>query len=77
VEIGGDPLRLKPIRLHDARHSGATLMINSGVPIKTVSQLLGHSSVEFTLRIYIHPGQEDKESAIDVLDRMLDAGFPY
>jgi integrase len=65
---------LKPIRLHDARHSGATLMINSGVPIKTVSQLLGHSDISFTLKIYIHPGQEDKESAIDVLDRMLDAG---
>jgi integrase len=62
---------LKIIRLHDARHSGATLMINSGVPIKTVSLILGHSDVSFSLRMYVHPGQEDKKTAIDVLDELI------
>lgn len=65
---------LRMIRLHDARHSGATLMIASGVPIKTVSLLLGHADSAFTMRLYIHPGQEDRKSAIDLLDRILDAG---
>jgi integrase len=65
---------LKIIRLHDARHSGATLMIASGVPIKTVSQILGHADPAFTIRLYIHPDADERRSATELLDRLLDAG---
>jgi hypothetical protein len=39
---------LPPIRLHDVRHSYATAALRAGVPVKVVSERLGHSSVAFT-----------------------------
>ena len=50
------------IRLHDLRHTHATLMLKAGVNPKVVSERLGHSSVNITLDTYSHvlPGlQED------------------
>lgn len=45
---------LKKIRLHDLRHTNATLMLKYGVPAKLASQRLGHSSVGITLDLYSH-----------------------
>jgi integrase len=42
------------IRLHDARHTCATLMHLQGVPIALVAAWLGHADVSFTLRTYVH-----------------------
>jgi integrase len=56
------------IRLHDARHSHATLMLAQGVHPKIVSERLGHSSVAITLDVYSHvlPGlQEAAARAFD------------
>lgn len=39
---------LPPIRLRDVRHSYATAALRAGVPVKVVSERLGHSSVSFT-----------------------------
>ncbi len=54
----GAPLFPKPfiekIRFHDLRHTFATLLIADGVPIRVVSELLGHSSIGITLQIYGH-----------------------
>ncbi|WP_425004455.1 site-specific integrase [Mycolicibacterium sp. S3B2] len=41
-------------RLHDARHSCASLMHARGVPIATVAAWLGHASSAFTLSTYVH-----------------------
>lgn len=49
-----DDLGLPRIRPHDLRHTAATNMIWAGVPIPTVSRILGHSSPEVTMRIYAH-----------------------
>jgi integrase len=46
--------KLRRIRLHDCRHTAASLMLASGVPVKVVSELLGHSSPTITLSIYAH-----------------------
>ena len=48
------------IRLHDLRHTHATLLLRSGVNPKVVSERLGHSSVAFTLDTYAHvmPGMQ-------------------
>jgi integrase len=43
--------KLPRIRLHDTRHTAASLMLASGVPTKVVSELLGHSSPTITLSI--------------------------
>ncbi len=45
---------VKPIRLHDLRHSHASWLINSGVNIVAVSKRLGHTNIEQTLRTYTH-----------------------
>ncbi|MFC1928714.1 tyrosine-type recombinase/integrase [Chloroflexota bacterium] len=42
------------LRLHDLRHTHATLMLKSGVHPKIVSERLGHSTVAFTLDTYSH-----------------------
>lgn len=46
--------KLKRIRFHDMRHTHATLMLKMGVPVKVVSERLGHSKVEMTLNTYTH-----------------------
>ena len=45
---------LPVIRLHDTRHTAATIMLQRGVPTKVVSEMLGHSDVSITLGIYQH-----------------------
>jgi integrase len=56
---------LPSIRLHDTRHTAASLMLSSGVPTKVVSELLGHSSPTITLSIYAHtmPGMAEDAGA--------------
>ena len=56
------------MRLHDLRHTHATLMLKSGVHPKIVSERLGHASVAITLDTYSHmvPGlQETAAKAFD------------
>jgi len=47
-----DPAGLPPIRLHDPRHAAASLAPAAGVPMKVVSDLLGHSSLAITADTY-------------------------
>jgi integrase len=60
------------IRFHDLRHSAATLMLYHGADIKTVSSILGHSSITITGDIYLHTLEDMKRTAIDALDQYLD-----
>lgn len=57
---------LPPIRLHDVRHSYATAALQAGVPVKVVSERLGHSSVSFTQDTYMHviPGMDAHGAAL-------------
>jgi integrase len=61
VRASGQPM----IRLHDTRHTAASLMLASGVPVKVVSEMLGHSSPTITLSIYAHlmPGMAEEAGA--------------
>ncbi|WP_285635364.1 tyrosine-type recombinase/integrase [Lentzea sp. NBRC 102530] len=43
---------LPPIRLHDLRHGAATLALAGGADMKTVQEMLGHSSITITSDIY-------------------------
>lgn len=45
---------VKPIRIHDLRHSHATWLINNGVNVVAVSKRLGHATIEQTLKTYTH-----------------------
>ena len=58
------------IRLHDLRHTHGTLLITAGVPVKVVSERLGHASPTFTIETYQHvlPGmQTDAARTIESL----------
>lgn len=55
---------LRYIRFHDLRHTSATLLINSGVHAKIISERLGHASITTTMNVYGHALQSaDKEAA--------------
>jgi integrase len=56
--------QLPPIRFHDLRHSYATNALATDVPVKVLSQRLGHADVAVTLKVYAHvlPG-DDEEAA--------------
>ena len=48
------------VRLHDVRHTHGTLLIKAGVPVKVVSERLGHANPAFTIDTYQHvlPGMQ-------------------
>jgi integrase len=56
---------LRRIRLHDLRHTTASLLIAAGVPVKVVAELLGHASPTITQSIYQHvmPGMSEAAGA--------------
>ena len=45
---------VRPARLHDARHTAATLLLAQGVPARVAMQILGHSQISLTLGTYSH-----------------------
>lgn len=53
-------LDVPTISLHDLRHTHATLLLKAGVPVKVVSERLGHANVAFTMNVYQHvlPGMQ-------------------
>lgn len=63
----------RQIRPHDMRHFMATHWLAAGVPIKVVSERLGHSDVGFTLRVYGHVLTGQQRTAVDEVDAALTA----
>ena len=63
-----------PVRLHDCRHTYASTLIQAGVPLKTVSEALGHSSIAITADVYAHLADSSRREAADAMDRALAAG---
>ncbi len=58
--------RLPRIRLHDLRHTHASLALSAGVPVKVISERLGHESPAFTLKQYAHviPGMQAEAASL-------------
>ena len=65
------PSQLEGLGSSALRHTCATLMLLNDVPVKVVSERLGHDDVALTLRVYSHvlPGMQ--KDAADGLDEML------
>lgn len=61
---------VKSIRIHDLRHSHATLLINNGVNIVAVSKRLGHSNINMTLKVYTHLLDQTNEQLIKTIDKL-------
>jgi integrase len=62
---------LPPIRFHDLRHSTASLLFKEGVPMKVISELLGHSSIRITADIYSHLTRGTMDETAATMDRIL------
>lgn len=59
------------IRLHDLRHTHATLLFNDGKNIKMISQRLGHSDVGITLSVYTHLATDAQDEAAGSIDNLI------
>ncbi len=59
------------VRFHDLRHTAASMMVESGVELATVMEILGGSSLEIVMR-YVHPTSEGKMNAVKALERQMD-----
>ena len=62
---------MKPIRFHDLRHSCASIMLTSGVPMKTASQILGHSTIGITADLYMHVMDSNLKQAAQQVGRSV------
>lgn len=58
------------LRVHDLRHSFATLGLEQGIDVKTISETLGHASVSFTLSIYVHVSENMHQSAAEKMESL-------
>ena len=66
----------RAVRFHDLRHTAASLLLASGVNVKVVSEMLGHSNVSITLRIYAHVLPHMQQSAVTAMDNLLASPEP-
>lgn len=63
--------KLPIIRLHDLRHTSATLLIASGMDIETICHRMGHSEPSITLNVYGHPMESQDDKASEILGNLL------
>ena len=61
---------VKQIRLHDLRHSHASMLINAGVHPLAISKRLGHARVDMTLNVYSHLYPSYDEKLMNILDEV-------
>lgn len=62
---------LQPMRVHDLRHTAASLMLAQGIPPKVISEILGHSRISITLDTYSHLMEPMRREAADKMDELL------
>jgi integrase len=62
------------LRFHDLRHSTATLWLAAGVDVKTVADLLGHSTPVITMTVYAHSDDKRKQDAVERLRGAITSG---
>lgn len=61
---------VKQIRIHDFRHSHASLLANEGINIQEIARRLGHSKIEITWNTYSHLYPREEERAIKILNKI-------
>lgn len=61
---------VKQIRLHDFRHSCASLLVNKGANVQVVAKHLGHTKFEETLKIYSHLFTSKLDEVVAIIDNL-------
>jgi integrase len=64
-------LGLPHVRFHDLRHGAASLLLAQGVPLKVVSETLGHSGIAITADVYAHLDRAQRREAADAIERAI------
>ena len=68
-----DAIGLPSLRFHDLRHSYATISLQNGDDLKSVSESLGHATVAFTLDVYGHVTDKMRRDSADRMQRYIDS----
>ncbi|MFI5942250.1 tyrosine-type recombinase/integrase [Streptomyces uncialis] len=66
--------QLRTIRFHDLRHSTATLLLEQGIDLVVIKELLGHAHIGVTTGVYAHVRLRLQRQAIDTLNDVLGTG---
>lgn len=62
--------KLPHIRIHDFRHTHASLLVNEGINIQEIARRLGHSDVQMTWNTYSHLYPREEERAVEILNKI-------
>ena len=65
---------LPPVRVHDMRHTAASLMYAQGIPLEVISEILGHADKRTTANIYLHIFEKAHDEAADRMNTWLQKG---
>ena len=63
--------QLPPIRIHDLRHSHASMLIDMGFNVQQIAERLGHSNANTTMRVYAHLYPDRDIELAQKLDDMI------
>ena len=61
---------LPHIRIHDFRHTHASLLVNEGINIQEIARRLGHADVQMTWNTYSHLYPREEERAVEILNKI-------
>jgi integrase len=67
-----DFAHVRKIRFHDLRHTCATLLLEQGVDLVTIKELLGHAHIHITANVYAHVRPRLQRNAIEAMNTALD-----
>ena len=65
-----DKANVKRIKIHEFRHSHATMLYDNNVDIKQIQYRLGHASISTTLDVYVHPNKKNELRIIKILNSL-------
>ena len=61
-------MNIRPIKLHEFRHSHASLLQSSDISIQQIKERLGHSDIRITSEVYVHLTNKDKKRITRILN---------
>lgn len=70
-------LGIENVNFHCLRHTFATRCVEAGFDVKTLSVILGHSSIQITMNRYVHPTIDMKRENMKKLEQLMDKENPY